>query len=125
MDYSDVEEFKYIYLEDSFLLGMKEDSNCISFLVEAVLLKGHKLYHEPLKGEAHCYKKCEIKFQEIKSVNWVRKSFDPIQGCDEENDYGNIDNFTFSDSEYHVSGEWGDVFIKSDRPVLIWMEHHF
>lgn len=121
MDYNFIEGFKNIYLEDSFLLDVKEDSNSISFFVEAALLNGHELYHNPLKGEAHCYKKCEIKFPEVKMVNWVKKFFEPVQGCDEEIDYGNIDNFTFSEAGYHISGEWGDVLIKSDEPFLIWL----
>ena len=35
-----------------------------------------------------------------------------------ERDYGNIDTFDELGGEFNLSGEFGDVYCRSDRPVI-------
>ena len=49
--YYDLPELKHLYLEDSFVLDIKEENNYVEFLIEAVLSEEHPLYKTPLKSK--------------------------------------------------------------------------
>jgi len=112
-------DFSKVYLEDSYVLEVKENTNAIEFLMEFVLTEKHPDYAPPKPNEQYCYKKGEIIFSNIKHINWIEQSFNPIEDADGEIDYGNIDSFVFEDGKYHLEGEWGEVLIESDTPKII------
>ena len=53
--YYDWDSFKNIYLEDSFVLGIEESDNQMSFIVEMVLTENHPMYSSRHKDEQYCY----------------------------------------------------------------------
>ncbi|WP_294043196.1 hypothetical protein [Thiolapillus sp.] len=119
--YYDWDSFKNIYLEDSFVLGIEESDNQMSFIVEMVLTENHPMYSSRHKDEQYCYKKGKIIFQDVKSVKWLNKNTRPFTDADDSEDYGNIDFFQLSSDGYHLSGDWGEVIIKSSPPELVWL----
>ncbi len=115
-----ISDFSEIYLEDSYVLELNENGNCIEFIVELVLCEGHNLYKTPKEGEAFFYKKGKIIFPAITSIKWLTKTFSPTKDLNGEIDYGNIDYFICQGNEYHLGGDWGEVFIESQKPTIIW-----
>lgn len=120
--YYEWESFKNIYLEDSFVLGVEESEDQLSFLVEIVLTEKHSLYEASLENEQYCYMTGKIIFQELKSVRWLTRNIQPYTDADDSEDYGNIDSFELTSDGYHLIGDWGEVIIDSAPPILIWSE---
>lgn len=114
--------FHSIYLEDSFVIEIKESSDVISFVVEMVLTEEHPEYSCPKKDEQYYYKKGEIIFGEITGVRWLRRNTHPTFIGMENQDLGNIDFFELTQGSYHLAGEWGEVIINSASPELSWLE---
>jgi len=120
--YYEWENFKDIYLEDSFVLGIDESEKQISFTVEMVLTEKHPLYKPPCEGEQYCYEKGKIVFQDLKSVEWLNRNMQPFTDADNSEDFGNIDFFASSSAGYHLSGDWGEVMINSAHPKVVWLK---
>ena len=107
-----------VYLEDSYVLGVVENENSITFQMEVVLTERHPFYSSPKPSEQYCYKKGEITFPNTKEVNWILKLFKPSDDSSGEIDYGNIDSFVLEGGKYHLMGEWGEILIESEIPIL-------
>lgn len=118
--YYDWEGFAGIYLEDSFVLGICESPNEISFTVEAVLTESHPLYTPPESDEQYCYKKGKIIFQGLKCVKWINRKEAPFSDASGEEDYGNIDVFELSNDKYVLAGDWGGLEVTSSPVKWIW-----
>lgn len=119
--YYDWEGFADIYLEDSFVLGIYESPDEISFIVEAVLTENHSLYTLPESDEQYCYKKGKIVFQGLKYVKWINRNEAPFTDASAEEDYGNIDVFELSNDKYRLSGDWGELEVTSSPVKWIWI----
>ena len=112
--------FKFIYLEDSFVLGINVTPTSVDILVDAVLTPEHSLYTPPKVGELYCYKKGYIKFVNVVEVEWKEKNMRPSTDLNGTVDYGNIDYFYQEDGHYFIGGEWGDLKITTNKePILI------
>lgn len=120
--YSEWDGFEEVYLEDSFVLEIKESEKQLSFLVELVLTEKHPLYSVPKENEQYCYKNAKIIFKSVRNVKWVEKHFKQFIDAEGEKDYGNIDSFELTSEGYHLLGDWGEVIINSDPPVLIYVD---
>ncbi len=118
--YYEWDNFKNIYLEDSFVLGIEESKSHVSFMVEMVLTEEHPMYSKPHKGEQYCYKKGGIIFRKVKTARWLNRNMRPFTDADGSEDYGNIDFFKLSSEGYHLSGDWGEVVLNSIPPEVAW-----
>ena len=119
--YYEWDNFKDIYLEDSFVLGIEESEDQVSFTVEIVLTDEHPMYSSPHKDEQYCYKKGKIIFQDVESVKWLNRNMHPFTDADDSEDYGNIDSFQLSSEGYRLTGDWGEVIINSSPPKVEWL----
>ena len=99
----------HIYLEDSFVLSLIEQQGAIEFELDAVLTKEHPSYHPPMPDEQYCYKRSVLRLRSCSNVNWIRKSLTPSTDANGEIDYGNIDHFSVTKDQMHLSGDWGEV----------------
>jgi hypothetical protein len=106
-----------IYLEDSYVLEIRERSSVIEFEMEFVLRPGHVLYRKPLDGEMYCYRRGLIRFENCVDPKWSRHSTVNIDANDEI-DLGNIDVFDRAGDRIDVSGEWGKLSLVSDKVLL-------
>ena len=120
--YYEWNEFKGIYLEDSFVLEIKESEEEVSFAVEMVLTKEHPMYSKPKRKEQYCYRRAKIIFKGLKKVKWLKKNIKPFTDADGSEDFGNIDSFELLSGGYHLRGDWGEVIIFSDPPSLEWIK---
>lgn len=117
--YEQLPGFEGVYLEDSFVLAIREDMNRLEFDLEIVLRESHPRYHPPKQGEQYYYEKTTLVFSGVSSKVWTRRSIVAVVDANGETDYGNIDRFELLPSgEYDVEGEWGQVRVRSGVPIL-------
>ena len=121
-EYYEWRYFENIYLEDSYVLEIKESNEQLSFIMDIVLHENHYLYSKPLQGEQYCYKKGKIVFRRLNSIKWISRNLKPIIDIDGTEDFGNIDCFELSSDGYYIEGEWGEVIVDSAPPVLEWLK---
>lgn len=114
-DYTDYPELSRLYLEDSYVLEIIEDSARLAFDLEAVLLQGHPAYHDPIEGEQYCYARGLLTFDDISDVEWVSRSHATYTDASGEEDLGNIDSLTNEDGVFQVEGDWGQVHFRSSQ----------
>ncbi|WP_223885274.1 hypothetical protein [Nocardia colli] len=93
------------------MIDIAEDATEIRFVLEAVLTPDHPRYHAPAAGEQYCYVDGELVFGEVRSVEWLDRSFRKYKDATGTEDMGNIDSLTSSDGVYTVVGDWGKVQI--------------
>ncbi len=117
--YSNWEDFRNIYLEDSFVLEIIETSILLSFKIEFVLGEQHLLYKKPNINEAYCYCLGYMKFINPTNVKWEKKNFDFTSiDANGEKDLGNIDLFYKENDFYFLEGDWGKVSLQCEQIEL-------
>ncbi len=102
--------FENVYLEDSYVLGIKAQGSVVEILIEAVLTENHPLYAHPLPGEQYCYRKMNVKFPHPQTYNLVLQKIRSIPGIDGSVDWGNVDEFYRDEGKYYMRGEWAGLF---------------
>ncbi len=107
-----------VYLEDSFLLDVRQVRNTIEFFLDVVLRESHNNYQPPQAGEQYCYRRAHLVFRDVVRANWTDLSFVGALDGDEETDFGNIDEFIIRDGNFCLAGEWGQVQITSKAPEI-------
>jgi hypothetical protein len=115
--------FENIYLEDSYVLSINTKIS-IQILLEAVLTENHSLYTQPLPGEQYCYRRMTVIFPHPQTYDLVLNNISPVADPDGSVDYGNIDEFFMADGKYYLRGEWGELTIVSDPPILVDLENY-
>lgn len=116
--YYEFEGFQNVYLEDSFVLEIRESQNEFLLMLEVVLTEKHPLYRSPTPSEMYCYKFAVIDFPNVKKIDWEVKNSSKYLDANGESDLGNIDSFFFEGDCYFLGGDWGKVKIISSQPVI-------
>ncbi len=119
IDYTKIASLVGLYLEDSFVLGIKTSRDEVEFALDAVLTPKHPLYHPPRSGEQYCYRKLRLRFPRAFEVDWNNRSRDIRVDASGETDLGHFASLYRSGGCYHLAGDWGSVSIRSDEPVVI------
>ena len=113
MDWRQLEDFKGIDLNDSFILSWEQSINKLSFELEASIWPESMFYTKPPANQYTCYRKATLSFAEIEgvvgliSMDLARYSTDP----DGSIDYGNIDSLIVTANGFNVVGDFGEVII--------------
>ncbi len=116
--------FENIYLEDSYVLSINAKTS-IQILLETVLTENHSLYTQPLPAEQYCYRRMTVNFPHPQTYDLVVNNISPIADPDGSIDYGNIDEFFRADGKYYLRvGEWGELTIVSDPPMIFDVENY-
>jgi len=108
-----------LYLEDSYVLGVREEATELRFELEAVLTEAHPKWSTPKSGEQYAYLPVDLVFPHPRRVEWIERTMKPISGPDGERDFGNIDSFVWRPGWFEMKGEWGHVRIESDPPIVV------
>ena len=116
--YYEFHSLEHVYLEDSYVLDIQTEPGTVEISVDTVLTESHPQYSDPLPGEQYCHRNGRICFQNAKRITWVKKSMVLIPDLEGPPDYGNIDEFYFSEGSYHLIGEWGELEIVSSEPLF-------
>lgn len=112
MDYYQIQELSGVYLEDSYVLAIHECDDRLIIDLDAVLTESHPSYEIPKDGDQYCYRRAQLSFSGVNSVEWSRKRFTKFTDAAGEVDYGNIDSFLKDGDCYSLAGDWGSVRIR-------------
>jgi hypothetical protein len=118
LNYYEIDKFKGIYLEDSFVLDIKLNLKSLEILLEAVLQETHPLYILPLPTERYCYHKARIVFSDYKKIVFQKDITIPYEDSSETVDYGNIDTFVVQNEQNILTGDFGNLEIICDAVSL-------
>jgi hypothetical protein len=113
MNWTDMDVFRGVDLNDSFVLNWFLTQDLFVIEIEASLWPKSKFYSAPVNDEYTCYKKASILFQKIKSIEGLIpiNTVTPTIDADGSNDYGNIDSLILNNAKFHVAGSFGNVVI--------------
>ena len=114
--WKDLEVFKSVDLNDSFVIGWKSSEESFFIDMDVSLWPGHSDYEEPKSNEYTCYKKARLLFREPKNIEGLI----PIQEVapnkvkqGEIPDYDTIESFAVGKSGFHIVGGFGDVTLSA------------
>jgi hypothetical protein len=117
--YSDLPGFERFYLEDSYVIDIRSSEHELALDVEAVLTPSHPDFGEPNAGKMYRYRRVTIRFPNVRRIDWIRPLIlRPTRDPDGSIDYGNIDFFMLERGSYRLGGEWGEVVVVGDQPVV-------
>jgi len=109
----------HLYLEDSYVLGIRIGGHSLEFELEAVLCEAHELYHPPDANTQYCYRTGILHFPGLIALKWKEIRFLRSIDADGQIDFGNIDSFwEEDDGSYYLVGDWGEVDVKSGVPFF-------
>jgi hypothetical protein len=114
MNWTELEIFKGINLNDSFVLSWSLERSRLSIYIEASIWPESKYYSKPKKNEYTCYKKAVLSFVGVESIEGL-KPIDTVHSTtdlDGTIDYGNIDSLLKTSSGFEIEGDFGSVRIK-------------
>ena len=113
MDWTEIEIFKGIDLNDSFVIDWNYSNGELTFDLEASVWPESEFYSKPKNGEYTCYRKATLSFVGTSAVGGllpkdkVPYSNDP----DASIDYGYIDSLCKLEGAYMLSGNFGSLKI--------------
>ncbi|MBU6953255.1 hypothetical protein [Hahella sp. HN01] len=114
VDWSQIEIFKGIDLNDSFVLNWDQDGDSLVFDLDASIWPESEYYSKPVEGEYACYRKATLIFTNVKNISGLRniESVIPTIDPDGSIDYGEIETFCLTSSGFKLSGDFGLVTIQ-------------
>ncbi|MBT2500166.1 hypothetical protein J7E25_13820 [Agromyces sp. ISL-38] len=110
--------FEDVYLEDSWVLGIAQEVDSLTFTVDVVLRETHPSYQPPVEGEQYCYRRGRILFEKIRALSWTEPPALPAVDAMGESDFGSFDVFEVSDGAYVIAGDFGRLEVHSQEPTL-------
>ena len=113
MDWTELEQFRGIDLNDSFILGWRLEGRRIIFELEASLWPESEYYIPPKQGEYTCYRRATLSFKNVIECTGLPSMESAPKSADAagEIDFGNIDSLQILDGGFSVSGDFGTVSI--------------
>jgi hypothetical protein len=114
--YAEFPELAHVYLEDSYVLEIRETEASVTFVLDAVLTPGHPGWAEPGPDEQHCYVPATLTLAGATEVRWLRRSARTYRDATGATDLGNIDRLVLDGDHYEVAGDWGDVWVFAATP---------
>jgi hypothetical protein len=111
-----------VYLEDSWVLGIRIHQNSVIFRLEAVLTAGHQLYRPPSCGNQHCYRRASMTVRSDRPLSLRRSGQPPALDASGEVDLGNIDTLVrvagTAPDVWQLNGDWGEL-LAIDPAILL------
>ncbi len=117
MEWSQIEIFKGIDLNDSFVLNWSHENDQLSFELDASIWPNSEHYSTPKKDEYTCYRKATLKFVGVKKVSGLnpKATVQSSIGPDGSVDYGNIDELNVESDSFLIVGDFGSVTIQGGK----------
>ena len=113
LDWTQIDVFKGIDLNDSFVLNWSHEGNQLIFYLEASIWPGSKYYTGVKKGEYTCYRQATLAFVGINDISGLLPIETAASTTDPDGsvDYGTIESFQAFDGMFELSGDFGKVKI--------------
>jgi len=107
-----------VYLEDSYVLSIKEGDGYVDFDLEVVITHTHPDYSGPKPGEQYDYRRSHLRLHDATDVRWEGRRLRPARDASGELDYGSIDTMTFCGSSYRLTGSFGTLTLNASKVTL-------
>lgn len=117
-EYWDLPGMANLYLEDSWVVDIREGGATLTFVVQFVLTEQHANYRPPREGERYCYAFGTLTFPAVTDVSWLERHNARSVDAQGKTDLGNIDVLFEQGGRYHLEGDWGVVEVESQAPVI-------
>lgn len=120
MDWTEMELFRGIDLNDSFVLGWQLEDDRLVFDLEVSVWPASKYYVAPKDGEYTCYRKAALIFEGVESIQGLVSMSEAPSSTDAsgETDYGNIDALIVRTGGISIVGDFGTVEIAGGTCAL-------
>ncbi len=113
--YWEIPGLQEIYLEDSYVLGIREDGHELAFDMEFVLREGHALFEAPGPERQYCYRRGSLIFRGVEATKWIERRSVASWDASGEQDLGNIDSLINESGWFKLEGDWGSVHLRAAR----------
>lgn len=116
VDWRKLREFADVDLEQSFVLSWSHDAGTLLVDIDLLLLPEHPFYEKPRPAEKVCIRPALIEFPFCETVNAGEGDIAAIAAS---LGIGAITGLRLlADGHYEISGDFGDVQIQAERPLL-------
>ena len=117
--WQELREFASVDLAESFVLTWKLTSGALLIDVDLVLCSTHPFYEKPRPSQIACFRPAEIQFPECTALNGVRADAPDTAAIASAVGSGKISDLQrIGEGLYRLSGEFGDIQISAERPIL-------
>lgn len=114
---------KNIYLEDSWVLGVFERSDRISFEMDFVLTEQHEKFSQPNSNEKYCYERGFMHLNDCSKITFEKK-MQSSTDANGEKDFGNIDTFFETSGSIELNGDWGKLIGRCNHVTVEFASGH-
>jgi hypothetical protein len=119
--WQELREFASVDLAESFVLTWQFTSGALLIDVDLFLCSTHPFYEKPRPSQGACFRPAEIQFPECTVLNGVRsdKADADIANIASAVGSGKISDLRrIGEGLYRLSGQFGDIEICAERPIL-------
>jgi hypothetical protein len=120
-DWRELREFRGVDLAGSFVLSWRVEGRSLQLDVDLSLLPQHPFYEAPRRPERGCYHAALLEFPACIGIALRDddESTRPLAAVARALGPGRIEGLRrTSEGEYEIRGAFGEVGIRSDRPLL-------
>ena len=118
-DWRMLREFAAVDLTQSYVLSWHMESETLFVDVDLFLTPEHPFFEEPRPAEKVCIRPAFIEFPYCEGLGLEHSSDENLHATANGLDHGSIEGFRrLADGRYEISGEFGNVLVNSDRPLL-------
>ncbi len=118
-DWRQLREFAAVDLSRSFILSWHVESETLFVDVDLFLTPEHPFFEKPRPAEKVCIRPAFIEFPYCEGLSLEGSTGGDLQETAVGLDHGSIEGFRrHADGRYEISGEFGNVFVNSERPLL-------
>ncbi|MGR6779036.1 hypothetical protein [Moritella viscosa] len=114
MEWSKVEIFKGVDLNDSFVLDWCNEIDHLTFELETSIWPESVHYLKPKKNEHTCYRRATLRFVNVNEVSGLKPKelVQSTKDPDGSTDYGNIEILNVLEGSFLLVGDFGSVNIQ-------------
>lgn len=105
---------EHYYLEDSYVLSIRERACSLRLDMEFVLRETHPEYRVPDAEKQYCYRRGRLVFGNPREVRWLERRDVKSSDATGDSDLGNVDTLCIEDGKFKLSGDWGSLELVAD-----------
>jgi hypothetical protein len=114
-DWTQLREFKGVDITRSYVLSWNRESETLLIDLDLYLCPDHAFYEKPRPAEKACFRPALLEFPYVSEIRADGAAADPAKDLQ----HGAIDGLRrVGDGRYEIFGEFGQVEVDADRPLL-------
>lgn len=120
-NWTDLREFRAVNLTESFVLSWDTESDSLEIDLDLALAPEHAFYERPRPNERACYRPATLEFPDCSRIESAadRSTGDTVALTAAKLNGGKISGLRLiDDGHYEITGSFGKVEIRAERPIL-------